>query len=282
MNSEIAAMVKPTPVDNSTRLEEYIIQASNLKLQGKSLYSRRLYLEASASLQMYNSLMQNMRLHNSASFPNYRRPMFQLSQEIPHMNNLILSCSRHLSQSNVPELLKVSLMPKSLKIPQMLIDEFIALSYSNTERDIETLGILAGYASTNSYEICSLILPRQQGCGDSCECLDDEGLFACLENNGWQVMGWIHTHPNHDLFLSSIDLHTHACYQWFFPESVAIVFAPTHPKQIATFRITTKGLETIRNCKAKGFHPHGREIYKEAQNVEFVSNSEFRKIDLRN
>ena len=207
--------------------------------------------------------------------------MFQLSQDIPHIENFIKACAQELSKVDVPSLLRSSLMLKSLNVPQMLIDEFIAVSYSNTERDIETLGILAGYTSNNNYEVCALILPKQKGCGDSCECIDDESLFSTLEENEWQVMGWIHTHPNHDLFLSSIDLHTHAAYQWFFPESIAIVFAPTHPQQIATFRLTSDGLKVIRQCKERSFHQHTRNLYREASNVEFVVGREFRKIDLR-
>lgn len=230
---------------------------------------------------MYCSLVANIRLHNSSKLATYRRHLFLLSQEVPHVTNLLNSCTQRLSEQNVPELLRSSFILKSLKIPQQLIDEFIALSYANTDRDVETLGILAGYTSIDSYEVCALVIPKQKGCGDSCECIDDESLFGVLDTNGWQVMGWIHTHPNHDLFLSSIDLHTHASYQWFFPEAVAVVFAPTHPKQIAAFRISSSGLGVIRQCKQQGFHPHGRDVYKEASNVEFVQQRDFRKIDLR-
>jgi proteasome lid subunit RPN8/RPN11 len=230
---------------------------------------------------MYCNLIENMRRHNSINLPTYRSQMFKLSQEIPLITNLIRECSNRLSISDADELMKSSLLLKSLRIPQMLIDDFIALSYNNTENEIETLGILAGYTDLNSYEVCGLVIPKQKGCGDSCECLDDESLFNCLDQRGWQIFGWIHTHPNHDLFLSSIDLHTHAGYQWFFPEAIALVFAPTHPKQIAAFRLSTNGLSEIRKCGQKGFHPHSRDIYKEASNVEIAQGLEFIKIDLR-
>ena len=286
MNTDISALIKPTPVDNSRRLEEYISQAYQLKVQSKSLYSKKLFLEVSlnqafASLSMYCNLIENMRTHNSYSTACYRRSTFELNQEIPLIQNLAKDCQKQLTGKDMTQLLRSSMILKSLLIPQMLVDQFIALSYANTEREIETLGILAGFTTSAGYEVCALILPKQKGCGDSCECLDDESLFACLENNGWQIMGWIHTHPNHDLFLSSIDLHTHAGYQWFFPEAVAIVFAPTHPKQIGVFRLSSNGLNVIRNCKAQGFHPHSREVFKEASNVVFVGNNEFRLVDLR-
>lgn len=200
---------------------------------------------------------------------------------MPLVENLIKDCEKKLKSLNVPELLNSSLMLKSVLIPSQLVDEFIALSYANTERDIETLGILAGFVSSTNYQISALVIPKQQGCGDSCECTDDLSLFNCLDSNNWQVMGWIHTHPSHDLFLSSVDLHTHANYQWLFPEAIAIVFAPTHRKQLGTFRLTSQGLQTIRNCKLKGFHPHEKSIYREATNVEMVQDLPFTKIDLR-
>eukprot|EP00952_Eustigmatos_sp_NYUAD-ZCMA_P005687 24675-Eustigmatos_ZCMA.PRE.1 len=32
------------------------------------------------------------------------------------------------------------------------------------------------------------------------------------------VLGWIHTHPQHRCFMSSIDVHTHVGYQLMLPE----------------------------------------------------------------
>jgi STAM-binding protein len=177
--------------------------------------------------------------------------------------------------------LRQSVFINEVVVPSQLIDEFIAISFENTENEKETLGILAGSLEDNRYEVRGLLLPKQVGQGDSCECVDDEGLYNALLSRAWTVMGWIHTHPKHDLFLSSVDLHTHSNYQWFFPEAFAIVYAPTHPRQLATFRLSSEGLRTIRSCKAKGFHPHGRELYLEARNVELVQNLFYEVVDLR-
>jgi hypothetical protein len=45
MNISVSPIIKPTPVENSRRLEEYIKQANSLRAQGKSQYSRELYYE---------------------------------------------------------------------------------------------------------------------------------------------------------------------------------------------------------------------------------------------
>ncbi|CAN0515532.1 unnamed protein product, partial [Ectocarpus sp. 8 AP-2014] len=45
------------------------------------------------------------------------------------------------------------------------------------------------------------------------------------------TLGWIHTHPKQDCFMSSVDLHTHCGYQLMLPEAVAVVYAPSDNKK---------------------------------------------------
>jgi len=40
------------------------------------------------------------------------------------------------------------------------------------------------------------------------------------------TLGWIHTHPQYDLFLSAVDLHNQIAYQMQLPEAIAIVSSP--------------------------------------------------------
>jgi proteasome lid subunit RPN8/RPN11 len=226
------------------------------------------------------NLVSGLRQHNSYKNPAYRAQIFVLNNELPQVQAKLQSCLNSIK--NLPNSsLRQSVLINQVVVPSQLIDEFIALSYENTEREKETLGILVGSLEAHQYEVHGLILPKQVGRGDSCECTDDEGLYNCLYNRSWTVLGWIHTHPKHDLFLSSVDLHTHSSYQWFFPEAFAIVFAPTHPQQLGIFRLTSQGLRSIRECKEKGFHPHGREIFTEARNVELVTDLSYEVIDLR-
>jgi proteasome lid subunit RPN8/RPN11 len=37
------------------------------------------------------------------------------------------------------------------------------------------------------------------------------------------LLGWIHTHPAYDVFLSSVDMHNQYEYQNMLPEVLAIV-----------------------------------------------------------
>jgi STAM-binding protein len=59
--------------------------------------------------------------------------------------------------------------------------------------------------------------------------MTDEGeieLFEAQINNSVMTLGWIHTHPQFSLFLSSVDLHNQHAYQMQLSEAIAIVCSP--------------------------------------------------------
>ena len=96
------------------------------------------------------------------------------------------------------------------------------------------------------------------------------------------IIGWIHTHPHHALFLSSVDLHTHSNYQALLPDSIAIVYAPHEPQVLGTFRLTERGMDEVQACSQPGFHIHDNDLYAFAGNVDFKDgNIQFETIDLR-
>ena len=138
-----------------------------------------------------------------------------------------------------------------------LIDVFAALAEVNTEVNVETVGILAGYLrDTTSFIVTHLIIPNQHGTHDTCEVLNDELMPAMLSDLELVQLGWIHTHPKYEAFLSSVDLHTHFSYQMMLPESIAIVWAPISTPNYGIFTLTTDGMAEIENCTQRGFHLH--------------------------
>lgn len=70
------------------------------------------------------------------------------------------------------------------------------------------------------------------------------------------TLGWIHTHPTQDAFLSSVDMHTHFGYQAMLDEAVAVVMAPRKQPSCGLFRLTAKGLNEMQTCSKRGFHEH--------------------------
>ena len=98
-----------------------------------------------------------------------------------------------------------------------------------------------------------LVVPRQKGDSTTCECLDEELVVAALQENGVVQVGWIHTHPSHSTFLSSIDVHTQYRLQSDIPGAVAIVHSH-RDGQTGHFRLTERGMLDIANCRQDGFH----------------------------
>lgn len=99
--------------------------------------------------------------------------------------------------------------------PIDVVAAFLKIAHPNTFRKVETCAILAGIEREGSLVINTLIVPPQTGKQDQC-CMTDDGeieLFEAQISNSVMTLGWIHTHPQYDLFLSSVDLHNQFAYQ---------------------------------------------------------------------
>ncbi|KAM0962615.1 hypothetical protein ACFX13_022134 [Malus domestica] len=194
-----------------------------------------------------------------------------------------------------PGLAKPSLdgMPSSnsyqhLHVPVKLMDDFLRLARANTEKNLETCGILAGALKNKVFHITTLIVPKQESTSDSCQTLNEEEIFEVQDRLSLFPLGWIHTHPSQTCFMSSVDLHTHYSYQIMLPEAIAIVMAPTDTSSPhGIFHLSDPdGVSVIRNCDQRGFHPHeepsdGNPIYEHCSHVFINSNLRINVVDLR-
>ncbi|KAL1459228.1 hypothetical protein WDU94_011234 [Cyamophila willieti] len=113
-------------------------------------------------------------------------------------------------------------------VPAQLMSSFLVLAQRNTDKNVETCGILAGRLVQSELRITHLLLPKQAGTADSCITHHEEEIFEYQDKYNLITLGWIHTHPSQTAFLSSVDLHTHCSYQLMMPEAIAIVCAPKH------------------------------------------------------
>ena len=88
---------------------------------------------------------------------------------------------------------------------------------SNSDRGIETLGTLGGSLRNNRLVISHLVIPRynisallihiatsfrQTGKSDSCTMEGLEDVWDVHDRENIIFLGWIHTHPEYDVFLS--------------------------------------------------------------------------------
>ncbi|XP_010479308.1 PREDICTED: AMSH-like ubiquitin thioesterase 1 [Camelina sativa] len=191
-------------------------------------------------------------------------------------------------ENSLPDESLRSESPLELHIATTMMDTFMRLAKSNTRKNLETCGILAGSLKNRKFYITALIIPKQESTSDSCQATNEEEIFEVQDKQSLFPLGWIHTHPTQSCFMSSIDVHTHYSYQIMLPEAVAIVMAPQDSsRNHGIFRLTTPGgMTVIRNCDRRGFHSHsspadGGPIYNTCKEVYMNPNLKFDVIDLR-
>jgi STAM-binding protein len=175
---------------------------------------------------------------------------------------------------------------RTIFLPLKLRHQFLDVARANTNRKLETAGILCGKLSRNAFFVTDLVIPHQLSTSDTCTTTNEEVLFEYIDQHELFILGWIHTHPTQSCFLSSIDLHTQNSYQIMLPEAVAIVCAPQHDPAWGIFRLTDPpGMDIIKSCKLSGFHPHDEsDVYTLADNYGHVvlKDLPFETKDLRN
>ncbi|KAJ4781746.1 AMSH-like ubiquitin thioesterase 1 [Rhynchospora pubera] len=202
-----------------------------------------------------------------------------------------LDCPVSVSQettSDLQEQLVKAQAPLQLVISTALMDSFMRVAKSNTNRSLETCGVLAGSLKNRKFFVTALIIPKQEGTSDSCNTTNEEEVFDYQDKNSLFSLGWIHTHPTQSCFMSSIDIHTQYSYQVMLPEAIAIVMAPRDTsRNHGIFRLTVPGgMSVIKSCPHSGFHPHqsppdGGPIYKSCNDVYMDPGLKFDVADLR-
>ncbi|XP_020218380.1 AMSH-like ubiquitin thioesterase 2 isoform X3 [Cajanus cajan] len=190
---------------------------------------------------------------------------------------------------------------RDVHISMRLMEDFLDLAKENTEKDLETCGILGAYLEKGTLYMTTLIIPKQESASNSCQATNEEEVFKILNERSLYPVGWIHvclpnsfamTHPSQSCFMSSVDLHTQYSYQMMIPEAFAIVLAPKDTlsdmsRSCGLFRLTDpEGMDILKNCQETGFHPHkepdsGNPVYEHCSNVYKNSNLRFEIFDLR-
>ncbi|KAK2174656.1 hypothetical protein NP493_786g01022 [Ridgeia piscesae] len=173
---------------------------------------------------------------------------------------------------------------RDIIVPEELLAKFLRLAQTNSRSNMETCGILCGQLSRNAFTITHLVIPKQTCTPDSCSTHNEEELFEYQDKFDLITLGWIHTHPSQTVFLSSVDLHTHASYQLMMPEAIAIVCSIKFD-DIGYLRLTSDhGLNYIANCRKTGFHPHpdNPPLFEACPHVTKNAHGTITVVDLRN
>lgn len=214
-------------------------------------------------------------------------PTISCIHSIPHVAEVSRITSAD-SASSSSDGLAASKVLKDVHISAQLMEDFLALARDNTDKDLETCGVLGAFLKGGTFYVTTLIIPKQESTSNSCLALNEEEIFAIQNEQSLYPVGWIHTHPSQKCFMSSIDLHTQFSYQMMVPEAVAIVMAPTdNSRAYGIFRLSDpSGMNILKECKEAGYHPHretsdGSPIYDHCSNVYVNPNLRFEICDLR-
>ena len=154
--------------------------------------------------------------------------------------------------------------------PLQKTGEVVLLAQETTELGVETGGILAGVHIEDYFEVTHLIIPEQTAAKDKWEVQDVRQITNFFTYHPDLIMlGLIHTHPNFDSFLSSVDLHALWDYAQHNHSLVSIVLAPER-RTWPAYCLTKIGFKELSKCKVPGFHKHKKcdsRLNKEADYV---------------
>ncbi|KAJ9187277.1 hypothetical protein P3X46_002751 [Hevea brasiliensis] len=292
--------------EDTSNLEPHNLQQSEengftIKSDNSSAELERASLESVLTLNVDSQMHSAQEPSSMISFETTETPVQTdlIRQPSPpavlaEVQDLISSLSSQVSEAEnkmdicSPDNFVHSESPLQLHISTTLMENFMKLAKSNTDKNLETCGVLAGSLKNRKFYITALIIPKQESTSDSCQTTNEEEIFEVQDKRSLFPLGWIHTHPTQSCFMSSIDLHTHYSYQIMLPEAVAIVMAPRDTsRKHGIFRLTTPGgMSIIRQCQQRGFHPHnqppdGGPLYKACTDVYMNPNLKFDVIDLR-
>ncbi|KAF9671374.1 hypothetical protein SADUNF_Sadunf12G0040700 [Salix dunnii] len=211
-----------------------------------------------------------------------------------------VSEAEHKMDASMPDDLVCSKSPLQLHISTTLMENFMKMAKSNTDKNLETCGVLAGSLKNRKFYVTALIIPKQDSTSDSCQTTNEEEIFEVQDKRSLFPLGWIHECQKQQLLGLSVQVviiilqlvkafdYKHSSLTIMLPEAVAIVMAPRDSSRThGIFRLTNPGgMSVIRQCQQRGFHPHnpppdGGPIYKACTDVYMNPNLKFDVIDLR-
>ncbi|KAJ4959712.1 hypothetical protein NE237_019622 [Protea cynaroides] len=196
-----------------------------------------------------------------------------------HVSHLTDADSKHGESNSSLNGTSESKFLQDVHISSRLMEDFLELARDNTDKDLETCGILGAFLKKGTFYVTTLIVPKQESASNSCQALNEEEIYTIQNEQSLFPIGWIHTHPSQTCFMSSVDVHTHYSYQVMLPEAFAIVMAPTDPSRShGIFRLSVPGgMSILKECQERGFHSHqestdGSPLYQHCSNVYLNQN----------
>ncbi|CAJ0928502.1 unnamed protein product, partial [Mesorhabditis belari] len=173
----------------------------------------------------------------------------------------------------------------SIELPQNAVSKFLEVVRVSRRDVAAALAFFCGKKTDKSYEITHLVFPGQIYLQDKSQIVVPKEMTKILSEQAPEVIGWIHTHPRGDAFMSTTDLHDHFPYQKKI-ESAICVICTTNDRQgedIGYFHMTKRGMEAIERCTLND-RPHNHcqgagPLFQKAKHINFLKDKSIDVID---
>ncbi len=155
---------------------------------------------------------QNKKIDNHASSSDFDSIKHKINQENEQALELLKmkewaheSTNFAAIKPSAPPLVDRSVKPKTstglsnqynlriVSLPGDTTRKFLNLAEANTQKNVETCGILAGQLKQNKFFITHCIIPKQHGTSETCNTEHEHELFDIMDHDGLITLGWIHT-----------------------------------------------------------------------------------------
>ncbi|XP_028097148.1 AMSH-like ubiquitin thioesterase 2 isoform X5 [Camellia sinensis] len=172
-------------------------------------------------------------------------PTISCIHSIPHVAEVSRITSADSAGSS-SDGLAASKVLKDVHISAQLMEDFLALARDNTDKDLETCGVLGAFL---------------------CLALNEEEIFAIQNEQSLYPVGWIHMMVPEAVAIVMAPTDNSRAYG---------IFRLSDPS----------GMNILKECKETGYHPHrepsdGSPIYDHCSNVYVNPNLRFEICDLR-
>ena len=141
---------------------------------------------------------------------------------------------------------------RKMRIPADLHEKFLQASRKNSQRGIETRGILGGEMKGNEFRITNLIIPPESSNSNI-----DYGDFVIEQKENLLLLGWIASQNSFSPTYSSLELHKQNYFQSQLPEAIGIMCAISSDR-VSAFSLTETGINELQRCSMdpRRFHHH--------------------------
>ena len=80
---------------------------------------------------------------------------------------------------------------RTVNLPKECLPRFLTIARANTERNMETCGLLLGKDKGNRFVVSTLLIPKQHSTSDTCTMDEEELVMRFTEERGLITLGWV-------------------------------------------------------------------------------------------